>query len=210
MLIHGVKFNIDAPPIGHINSIGGDIIPALSMVDTIRNSKVSVHTIIEGECMSAATLISCVGKKRLMRRNSVVLIHQMRTSYWGKLDECKEDMKNNKKLTTILKDIYITNTNGNELFGKNVKEGYLHHIWEMSQSWNYRWNNVVIYLFCVNSLLSNFILFISSFGDKNSDTISVSSSTCIGFFFNNSWIVLIISSGVSSLELMVLPTQLKR
>lgn len=112
MLIHGVKFNIDAPPIlVHINSIGGDIIPALSMVDTIRNSKVSVHTIIEGECMSAATLISCVGQKRLMRRNSVVLIHQMRTSYWGKLDECKEDMKNNKKLTTILKDIYITNTN---------------------------------------------------------------------------------------------------
>ena len=104
MLIHGVKFNIDAPPIlVHINSIGGDIIPALSMVDTIRNSKVSVHTIIEGECVGGDSDFVCVGKKRLMRRNSVVLIHQMRTSYWGKLDECKEDMKNNKKLTLFLR-----------------------------------------------------------------------------------------------------------
>ena len=48
-------------------------------MDTIQTLKDSVDiiTIIEGGCASAATLLSIVGTKRLITKNSFILIHQI-------------------------------------------------------------------------------------------------------------------------------------
>ena len=43
-----------------------------------------------------------------------MLIHQLRTGFWGKADEFEEEIKNNKKLMKILKNIYLENTNLNK------------------------------------------------------------------------------------------------
>ena len=56
---------------------------------------------------AADALISCMGHKRFINKNAIMLIHQLRTGFWGKADEFEEEAKNNKKLMKILKGIYL-------------------------------------------------------------------------------------------------------
>ena len=94
----------------HIKSYGGDVIPALSLVDTITNLQTPVYTHIDGYAASAATLISIVGKKRYMNRNSLMLIHQISSSQNGKYSELKNNMANLDTLTEIIKNLYLNYT----------------------------------------------------------------------------------------------------
>ena len=45
-----------------------------------------------------------------MKLNSWMLIHQLRSGYWGKYDELEEDMGNNKKFMDKIYDIYEKHT----------------------------------------------------------------------------------------------------
>ena len=94
----------------HINSFGGSVFAALSSTDTILNSKYPIVSIIEGAAASAATLISVVCQERVIRNNAFMLIHQMSSSFWGKMEEIKDEFTNLKKLTKKLKRIYKNNT----------------------------------------------------------------------------------------------------
>ena len=81
----------EPPPIKlHINSYGGSVFAGLAALDYIKNSKVPVHTIIDGCAASAATLMSCVGTHRQMHRNSCMLVHQLSGAMWGKFQEMDE------------------------------------------------------------------------------------------------------------------------
>ncbi len=107
-----VCLDIDIEPVFniHINSCGGVIVAALSMIETIKRSKCKIHTYIEGECSSAATLIAVIGDKRFMGENSLMLIHQLRSGFWGTASDFAEENKNNKKFMKIIKNIYLKHT----------------------------------------------------------------------------------------------------
>jgi ATP-dependent Clp protease, protease subunit len=110
-LIFSIKNDCDPIPIKlYINSLGGEVTNALIIVDLIKSSKVPIHTIIEGEAASAATLISVVGHKRFITKNSHMLIHQIRGGVWGKMTEFEDEMMNMKMFSKKLKKIYRENT----------------------------------------------------------------------------------------------------
>ena len=50
----------------HINSFGGSVFASLATIDSIRNCKYPVVSIIEGAAASAATLISVVCHERII------------------------------------------------------------------------------------------------------------------------------------------------
>ena len=70
-----------------INSYGGSVFAGMAIIDTIRNLRSEVHTYIDGAAASAATIISVVGKKRFIGKNSFMLIHQLSSSSYGKFSE---------------------------------------------------------------------------------------------------------------------------
>ena len=98
------------PIILHINSYGGSVFAGLAAVDYIKNSKVPVHTIVDGCAASAATLMSCVGAHRMMHRNSCMLVHQLSGMMWGKFQEMQDDMQNSEMLMEKIKSIYKEHT----------------------------------------------------------------------------------------------------
>ena len=107
MLGIGKKFNIDPPKIYlHINSYGGSIFAAMAAIDIIIDNPVDIYTIVEGCAASAGTLISVVGKKRFIRKHAHMLIHQLSTTFWGKMQEFEDEMDNLKRLMTLIKNIY--------------------------------------------------------------------------------------------------------
>ena len=123
----GNRFTIDPPPIYlHINSYGGSIFAAMSSVDIIKHNSVPIYTVIEGCAASAATLMSVVGKKRFMRPNAHMLIHQLSTIFWGKMDEFDDEMKNLNRLMDLIKGIYKEHTT---VPVKKINEILKHDLW---------------------------------------------------------------------------------
>ena len=96
----------------HINTFGGNLMDGFAVSDTINRIKemVPVVTIVEGCSMSAGSIISTSGSKRLMRGKAVMLIHQLSGGMWGKYEDMKQDVKNMDLLMKIMSDHYLSTT----------------------------------------------------------------------------------------------------
>ena len=106
-VILSLKLRIDLVPIYlHIYSNGGYIHAAFAAIDVINSSKVPVYSIIEGATASAGTLISIVCKKRYIRPTAYMLIHQLSSEIWGKMNDIIDEYKNLTQLMSKIKSIY--------------------------------------------------------------------------------------------------------
>ena len=96
----------------HINSYGGEVFSSFAIADTIEriSAIVPVITIVEGCAASGATFMSVAGSKRLMRQNAYMLVHELRSGYWGRYSEMKDDMVNNTAIMKTIKDWYAGKT----------------------------------------------------------------------------------------------------
>jgi ATP-dependent protease ClpP protease subunit len=101
----------DIPIYLHINSEGGDITPSMIAIDFIRTSKTPIYSVVEGECASAASLMSVVCHKRYILPNAYIMIHQMscETGY-GKLNEMTDIFNYYTNLDRRMKKIYLKHT----------------------------------------------------------------------------------------------------
>jgi ATP-dependent Clp protease protease subunit len=101
------NLDIEIPEIKlYINSPGGLLLDCFAGVDTIRNSKAPIHSIVEGSAASAGTILSVVAKKRSITKNSYMLIHQLSSGMWGKFEDMKDDMQNATNLMERIYEIY--------------------------------------------------------------------------------------------------------
>lgn len=107
MMVVANTFRIDPIPIYlHLTTNGGDIYSAFSAIDCIKQLNSPVYTVVDGFVASAGTLISVAGKKRYIQPNAYMLLHELRSGFWGKMSEMTEEMENLKKLMTHLIDYY--------------------------------------------------------------------------------------------------------
>lgn len=112
----------------HINSFGGSVFSAFSIIDTIKNMKIPVVSIIEGAAASAATLISVMCDYKIIYQTSYMLIHQLSSGTWGKMNELEDEMENLKELMNSIRKIYRENT--------NISEGEINEILKHDLWWN--------------------------------------------------------------------------
>ncbi len=87
-----------------------------------------IYTVIEGYVASAGTLISVSGEKRYISKNAYVLIHELRSGFWGKMSEMEEEMTNIKKIQEHLINIYLNKT--------SLKKKKLNRILKKDIEWN--------------------------------------------------------------------------
>lgn len=131
LLKHAIEYDCAPPNIFlHINSNGGCLLSAMSCVDTIRNSRVPIVSIVEGSAASAATIISMVCHRRYITDNSFMLIHQLSTGIYGKYEEIKDDYINDTKFMERLYTLYRTHT---KMTNAKIKTVLARDIWWDSQ-----------------------------------------------------------------------------
>lgn len=93
-----------------IHSEGGDAYAGLSGMNHIQTCRVPVTTIADGFVASAATFLLLGGRVRFGMEHSTILIHQVRTGFWGKFADLVDEMQNSEQLMNILRSIYSTHT----------------------------------------------------------------------------------------------------
>jgi ATP-dependent Clp protease protease subunit len=127
LLKFSIEYDCPPPPIFlHINSMGGELLSAFSVIDTIKNSRVPIVSIIEGNAASAATMISMVCHKRFITEHSFMLIHQLSSSCSGKFHEIQDDFQNDTKFMDLLYKLYKQHTT---MTDKKIKAVLLRDIW---------------------------------------------------------------------------------
>jgi ATP-dependent Clp protease protease subunit len=126
--IFSVNFGIDPPPINlHIQSEGGSLLNAFYVADLINNLETPVYTFIDGYTASAGSLISVMGKKRFMTKNSFIMIHQLSSSLGeGKFNDLDDNMINLNKFMETITNIYLEKTKIPINTLKNILE---HDLW---------------------------------------------------------------------------------
>ena len=91
-----------------IDSYGGEAYSLLSMIGTVKSSKLPIATIIKGKAMSCGALFASFGEEglRFMDKDAVLMIHDVSTMAFGKVEELKADAREaerlNKKLYTMM------------------------------------------------------------------------------------------------------------
>ncbi len=79
-------------------------------MDRIQSSKVPVHSYAEGLVASASTLISVSCHKRYIRKNTILLIHQVRSWFEGTYEDFNDEKQNMDLIMKVVKDIYLKHT----------------------------------------------------------------------------------------------------
>jgi len=91
-----------------IDSYGGEIYSLMSMISDIQHSKIPVATIAQGKAMSCGAILFSFGEegKRYMDPHATVMIHDVSSMGWGKVEEIKADAEEvdrlNKKVYRMM------------------------------------------------------------------------------------------------------------
>lgn len=89
-----------------IDSYGGEAYSLLSMIGTLKSSKIPVATIVKGKAMSCGALFASFGEEglRFMDKDAVMMIHDVSTMAFGKVEELKADARESDRLN---KKLYV-------------------------------------------------------------------------------------------------------
>ena len=94
-----------------IDSYGGQVYSLMAMIAQIQNSDIPVATIIEGKAMSCGAILSTFGAKnmRFMDPNATVMIHDVSSMAWGKIEEMKSSTEEADRLNKIVYQMMAKN-----------------------------------------------------------------------------------------------------
>ena len=87
-----------------IDSYGGQVYSLLSMISMIKSSSIPVATIIQGKAMSCGALLASFGTKgmRYMDPDSTLMIHDVSSVAFGKVEELKSNARESERLNKKL------------------------------------------------------------------------------------------------------------
>ena len=87
-----------------IDSYGGQVYSLMAMVSAIKHSDLPVATIVEGKAMRCGAILFSCGEEglRFMDPNATVMIHDVSSMDFGKVEELKAGAKEADRLNTII------------------------------------------------------------------------------------------------------------
>jgi len=87
-----------------IDSYGGQVYSLMSMISAIKHSEIPVATIIEGKAMSCGAILFSFGEQglRFMDPDATLMIHDVSSMAWGKVEEVKVSAEETDRLNQIV------------------------------------------------------------------------------------------------------------
>ncbi len=83
-----------------IDSFGGQVYSLMSMIASIKSSTIPVATVIQGKAMSCGAILASFGDEglRFMDKNATMMIHDVSSFAFGKIEELKSDVRESERL----------------------------------------------------------------------------------------------------------------
>jgi len=116
-----------------IDSYGGQIYSLMAMISSIKSSDLPVATIVEGEAMSCGAVLLTFGEEglRFADPNATVMIHDVSSGGWGKIEELKADVKEAERLDEKIYTMMARNCGKKDDYFKKKVFNKKHADWYM-------------------------------------------------------------------------------
>lgn len=114
-----------------IDSYGGQVYALMSMIETIKASKKTVATIVSGKAMSCGALLFSMGHEgyRYMGPLATLMIHDVSSGSFGKIEEIKADAKEGDRLNQLVYKMMAENCGKNESYFLDIVHAKSHADW---------------------------------------------------------------------------------
>lgn len=89
----------------HVNSYGGEVAEGLAIYNVLKGRDVT--TFCDGFAASAASIVFCAGKNRIMNKSSLLFIHNAIGYYRGNSDDLEKGAEDLKKMNEVIRAAYI-------------------------------------------------------------------------------------------------------
>ena len=114
-----------------IDSYGGQVYSLMSMISAIKHAEKPVATIIEGKAMSCGAVLFSFGDEgyRFMDPNATVMIHDVSSMEWGKVEEMKAGAAEADRLNTIIYTMMAQNCGKKDDYFMKIVDKKKHADW---------------------------------------------------------------------------------
>jgi len=117
-----------------IDSYGGEAYSLMGMISIIENAKLPVATIVESKAMSCGAILFTFGTEgyRYMSQSATLMIHDVASFAFGKIEEIKADVKEGERLNTLVYRMMADNCKQPKDYFKKLVHERGHSDWYLS------------------------------------------------------------------------------
>ncbi len=114
-----------------IDSYGGQVYSLMSMIAAIKDAELPVATIVEGKAMSCGAVLFSFGEegRRFMDPNATVMIHDVSSMDWGKVEELKASAKEADRLNSKIYHMMANNCGKKDDYFMKIVDKKKHADW---------------------------------------------------------------------------------
>ena len=114
-----------------IDSYGGQVYSLLSMIASLRTSKIPVATIVTGKAMSCGAILFSCGAEgmRFVDPDATVMIHDVSSGMYGKVEELEADVEEAKRLNKKIYKILARNCGKKDSYFQKIMDKKNHVDW---------------------------------------------------------------------------------
>ena len=114
-----------------IDSYGGQVYSLMSMISAIQHAELPVATIVEGKAMSCGAVLFSFGEEgmRFMDPNATVMIHDVSSMDFGKVEELKAGAAEADRLNSIVYSMMARNCGKKDDYFMKIVDKKKHADW---------------------------------------------------------------------------------
>lgn len=114
-----------------IDSYGGQVYSLMSMISAIKSSELPIATIVEGKAMSCGAVLFSHGDegRRFMDPNATIMIHDVSSMDFGKVEELKAGAKEADRLNKIIYTMMAQNCGHEDEYFMEIVDKKKHADW---------------------------------------------------------------------------------
>ena len=119
-----------------IDSYGGQVYSLMSMISAIKHAELPVATIVEGKAMSCGAVLFSFGEEgmRFMDPNATVMIHDVSSMDFGKVEELKAGAAEADRLNSIIYGMMARNCGKKDDYFMKIVDKKKHADWFLDAS----------------------------------------------------------------------------
>tara|TARA_R110000824_G_scaffold60853_14_gene162436 strand:+ start:13986 stop:14588 length:603 start_codon:yes stop_codon:yes gene_type:complete len=114
-----------------IDSYGGQVYSLMAMIASIKNSELPVATIVQGKAMSCGAVLATFGEegRRFADPNATIMIHDVSSMEWGKVEELKASAKEADRLNDTIYKMMAQNCGKKDDYFLKIVDKKKHADW---------------------------------------------------------------------------------
>ena len=116
-----------------IDSYGGEVYSLMTMISALKHAEIPIATIVEGKAMSCGAVLFTFGEQgmRFMDPDATVMIHDVSSMDWGKVEELKAGAKEAERLNDKIFTMMARNCGKKDDYFLKIVDKKKHADWFM-------------------------------------------------------------------------------